>query len=109
LHGQPRVKFQRMTSCLFSSSRTTLPSVRCTLPFMASWIQFHSAGSPRIPRLSVMLENFFRPGILRTVMSSAPLRYSIGEISTSRPEASAKLPLTAVPSSLIPLIRISKL
>jgi len=42
-------------------------------------------------------------------MSSAPLRYSIGEISTSRPEASAKLPLTAVPSSLIPLIRISKL
>ena len=32
-----------------------------------------------MPRFSVMLVNFFRPGILRTVMSSLPLRYSIGD------------------------------
>src|SRR5687767_11600502 len=109
LQGHPRLKFQRMASCLFSSRRTTLPSVRRTLPSMACWIQFHRATSPRIPRFRTMLGNFLRPGIFLIVMSSAPLRYSMGWMSTSRPEASAKLPLTAVPSSLMPLMTISKL
>ena len=61
------------------------------------------------PRLSVMLVNFFRPGILRTVMSSLPLRYSIGGTSTSRPDASMNDPRTAWPSSLMPLTTTRKL
>src|SRR5262245_52287500 len=42
-------------------------------------------------------------------MSSAPVRYSIGGTSTSSPETSEKAPLTARPSSLMPVTRTSKL
>ena len=85
LVGQPRVKFQRITSLRFSSSMTTAPGARCTRPFIPATSQFQKIKSPVMPHLSVMLVNFFSPGILRTVMSSLPLRYSMGGISTPRP------------------------
>jgi hypothetical protein len=60
-----------------------------------------------MPRLSTMFGNFFSPGILRGVKSSLPFRYSIGSIETSSPVHSLKLPFTAVPSSLMPVITTS--
>ena len=55
-----------------------------------------------IPRLSTMLENFFKPGIFLTVLSSDPFRYSIGVTSASSPETSANEARTLRPSPRIP-------
>src|SRR5205085_3352246 len=76
---------------------------------MPSRIQFQNAMSPVTPHLSTMLGNFFRPGSFLTLMSSLPVRYSMGDNSASSPETSEKEPLTAVPSSLMPLMMTSKL
>ena len=109
LQGQPREKFQRMTSTWFSSLRMIEPSARCTSPSIAFLIQFQNSTSPVAPRLAVMFVCVRRPGILRTVSASLPLRYSIGLISTSRPPISVNEPLTAEPSALTPLTMIWKL
>jgi hypothetical protein len=65
--------------------------------------------APVVPRFNVMLLYLRGPGILRTVASSLLLRYSMTATSTPSPLTSAKEPLTARPSSLIPLTSTSNL
>ncbi len=55
LHGQPREKFQRITSVWFSSWRMIEPSARWTCPSRALLIQFQNSTWPVAPRLQVRL------------------------------------------------------
>src|SRR5690606_39192897 len=97
LVGHPSRKVQRSASLRPSSSRTIEPPRRSVAPSMTVLRHSHSELSCVQPRFNEMLVNFFRPGSLRTVMSSSPLRYSMTSVSVVSPLHSEK-PATSIPS-----------